>query len=144
MKDVPLTAVVTGIPSASNQTDSVPHITSVLQRSPNVATDGSVVGPLHSQLTEFSKAGKLGDSNSDRTHRRGDSSRNSLHGPANVRSANKFVGHGRGESNATDSLQGTDLRNNNMHDQPPEGTSQLQPAPVTDDMSASLDYESQV
>ncbi|KAK3140021.1 hypothetical protein QOZ80_5AG0394290 [Eleusine coracana subsp. coracana] len=141
MKDVPPTAVVAGIASASNQMDSMPHITSVLQRSPNVPTDGTVVGPFHSQLAEFSKAGKHGDSNNDRAHRRGDSSRNSLHGPAKVRSANKFAGHGRGESSTTDPV--TDSGKNNQHDQPSEGASQLQPVPVADDMTASLDYESQ-
>ncbi|GJN35221.1 hypothetical protein PR202_gb23970 [Eleusine coracana subsp. coracana] len=141
MKDVPPTAVVAGIGSTSNQMDSLPHITPVLQRSPNVPTDGTVVGPFHSQLAEFSKAGNHGDSNNDCAHRRGDSSRNSLHGPAKVRSANKFAGHGRGESSTTDPI--TDLGKNNQHDQPSEGASQPQPVLVADDMTASLDYESQ-
>jgi hypothetical protein len=136
-KGVRPTAVVAGVDSASNQTNSILH------RPPNVSTDRTVVGPLYSQLTEFSKAGKVGDSNNDRTHKRGDS-RTSLHDPAKVRSANKFASQGWGESSITDSLPVTDLRNNNQHDQPPEGASQLQPAVVTDAIPASLDYESQV
>ncbi|TVU49710.1 hypothetical protein EJB05_01036 [Eragrostis curvula] len=142
IKDVSSTAVDAGIASASDLTDSVTHVTSVLQRPPNVPADGTVVGPLHSQLSEFSKAGKLGDSVNDRVHRRGDSSRNSHHGPAKIKSANKFTGHGRGESSTNDSLPVIDVRNN-RHDPPQEGASQHQPVAVTDDMPASPDYESQ-
>jgi hypothetical protein len=143
-KDVRSTAVVSGVASVSDQRDSVPHIASVLQKPPNVHSDRTVVGLLHSQLSEFSQAGKLDDSNYDRPHKRGDSSRNSLHDLAKHRSANKFAGHGRGESSITDSLPVTDLRSNNQNDQSPADASQLQPLAVTDDMAASIDYESQV
>ena len=128
---------------ASDQVNSVTvsHISPVAKRQPNVPGEGKVVGPAHSQLTEFSKAGKLGDSINDRVHRRGDSSRNTHHAPKD-RSANKFGNHGQGES-STDSLP-ADMRNNIQHGQPPESASQLQPVTVPDDLAASLDYESQV
>ncbi|XP_062202612.1 protein MODIFIER OF SNC1 1-like isoform X2 [Phragmites australis] len=142
IKDVSST-VIAGIVSASDQVASVSHISPVLQRLPNVPTDGTIVGPSHSQLAEFSKTGKLGNSINDHAHRRDDSSRNNHHGPAKDRSPNKFAGHGRGESSTTDSLPVVDLRNNSQHGQPPDTASQLQPVTVTDDIPASLDYESQ-
>jgi hypothetical protein len=127
---------------ASDQVNSVSHISPVVKRQPNVPSEGTVVGPAHSQLTEFSKAGKLGDSINDRVHRRGDASRNTHHAPKD-RPANKFGSHGHGESSTTDPLP-ADLRNNIQHGQPPESASQLQPVTVPDDLAASLDYESQV
>ncbi|XP_062204057.1 protein MODIFIER OF SNC1 1-like [Phragmites australis] len=142
MKDVSSTAVIAGIASASDQKASVSQISPVLQGQPNVPTYGPVVGPSHSQLTELSKGGKIGDSIDACVHRRGDSSRNSHHGSSKDRSDNKFAGHGRGESYATDSLPVVDLRNS-QHEQPPESASQLPPVTVTDDMPATPDYESQ-
>jgi len=133
--DISSTAVITG------QVNSVSHISPVVKRQPNVPGEGTVVGPAHSQLTEFSKAGKVGDSINDRVHRRGDSSRNTHHAPKD-RPANKFVSHGQGESSTTDSLP-ADLRNNVQHGQPPEIASQLHPVTVLDDLAASIDYESQ-
>jgi hypothetical protein len=106
-----------------------------------VPIEGTILGPAHSQLTEFSKAEKLGDPINDHVHRRGDSSRNSYHGPSKDRPARS---HGPGESSTTNSLPVADLRNNIQHGQQPESASQLQPVTVPDDMPASLDYESQV
>ncbi|RLM97706.1 protein MODIFIER OF SNC1 1 [Panicum miliaceum] len=139
--DISSTAVITGMGCASDQVNSVSHISPVVKRQPNVPSEGTVVGPAHSQLTEFSKAGKLGDSINDRVHRRGDASRNTHHAPKD-RPANKFGSHGHGESSTTDPLP-ADLRNNIQHGQPPESASQLQPVTVPDDLAASLDYESQ-
>ncbi|KAL6589631.1 hypothetical protein ACP70R_050281 [Stipagrostis hirtigluma subsp. patula] len=139
--DVSSTAVIAGADSTSNQVASVSHISPELRRQPNVPTDGTVVGPSYSQLTEFGKVAKCGDSVNDRVHRRGDSSRNSHHGPGKDRSANK-LGPGQGESYTSDSLPAVNLRNG-QHDQLSENASQLPPVTVTDDMTASLDYESQ-
>ncbi|KAJ1265895.1 hypothetical protein BS78_08G108600 [Paspalum vaginatum] len=136
-------AVITGIACASDQPASVTHISPVVQRLPNVPIEGTVVGPAHSQINEFSKAAKPGDSINDRVHRRGDSSRNSHHGPPKDRPANKFAGHGREESPITDSLLVADIRNNIQHGLQPESASQLQPLSVPDDMPASVEYESQ-
>ncbi|TKW28717.1 hypothetical protein SEVIR_3G347000v4 [Setaria viridis] len=140
--DISSTAVITGA-CTSDRVTSVSHISPVVQRLPNVPSEGAVVGPAHSQLTEFSKAGKLGDSINDRAHRRGDSLRNSHHGPSKDRLAIKLASHGRGESSTADSLPVADLRNNIQHGQPAESASQLQPVILPDDMPASLDYESQ-
>ncbi|CAL5093008.1 unnamed protein product [Urochloa decumbens] len=137
--DISSATVITGACAS----DQVISISPVVQRLPNVPCEGTVVGPAHSQLTEFSKAGKLGDSINDRVHRRSDSSRNSHHGPSRDRVANKSVSHGQGESSTADSLPVADLRNNIQHDQPAESASYLQPVTVPDDMPASLDYESQ-
>ncbi|KXG23720.1 protein MODIFIER OF SNC1 1 [Sorghum bicolor] len=127
----------------SDQPVAVSRISPVVQRLPNVPIEGTILGPAHSQLTEFSKADKLGDPINDHVHRRGDSSRNSYHGPSKDRPANKFGSHGRGESSTTTSLPVADLRNTIQHGQQPESASQLQPVTVPDDMPASLDYESQ-
>ncbi|KAF8776613.1 hypothetical protein HU200_003336 [Digitaria exilis] len=126
------TAVTTGVARASDQ----------VQRLPNVPSEGTVVGPAHSPLTEVGQAGRLSDSINDRVHRRGDS-RNSHHGPSKDRPANRFANHGRGESSTNDSLPVADIRNNIQHGQPPESASQLQPVIVPDDMLDSVDYESQ-
>ncbi|ONM01252.1 protein MODIFIER OF SNC1 1 isoform X1 [Zea mays] len=128
---------VMGMACKSDPAVSVSCVSPAVQRLPNVPIKGTILGPAHPQLTEFSKAEKLGDSISDHVHRKSDSSRNSYHGPSKDRPANKFGSHGRGESSTTD------LRNNIDHGQQPEIASQLQPAIVPDDMPASLDYESQ-
>ncbi|OEL30586.1 Protein MODIFIER OF SNC1 1 [Dichanthelium oligosanthes] len=140
--DISSAAVITGM-ACADQGISVSHISPVVKRLPNVPSEGTVVGPAHSHLTEFGKAGKLGDSINDRVHRSGgDSSRNSHHAPKD-RPANKFASHGQEESSKTDSLPAADLRDNIQHGQPPESVSQLQPVNVPDDMAFSLDYESQ-
>ncbi|XP_008674347.1 protein MODIFIER OF SNC1 1 [Zea mays] len=127
----------------SDQAVSVSHISAVVQRRPNVTIEGTILGPAHSHLTEFSKAEKLGDSINNHLHRRVDSSRNSYHGPCKDRPANKFGSCGRGESYITNSLPVADLGNDIHHGQQPQIASQLQPVIVPDDMPASLDYESQ-
>ncbi|CAN6329455.1 unnamed protein product [Urochloa humidicola] len=137
--DISSATVITGA-CASDQVIS--HIPPVVHRLPNVPSEGTVVGPAHLQLNEFSKAGKLGDSINDHAHRRGDSSRNGHHGPSKDRIANK-LSHGQGESSTADSLPVADLRNNIQHGQPAASASHLQPVTVPDDMLASLDYESQ-
>uniref|UniRef100_A0A0D9Y0H2 BAT2 N-terminal domain-containing protein n=1 Tax=Leersia perrieri TaxID=77586 RepID=A0A0D9Y0H2_9ORYZ len=100
------------------------------QKLPNVPADGVVVEPSESESTEIIKAGKLGESTRDRTHRRGDSSRSSHHGPTKDRLTNNSAGEGLRENSATD-------------DQPPEDALKLAPVLVTDDMPTSLDFESQ-
>uniref|UniRef100_A0A0E0MNP2 BAT2 N-terminal domain-containing protein n=1 Tax=Oryza punctata TaxID=4537 RepID=A0A0E0MNP2_ORYPU len=112
------------------------------QKLPNVPADGVILEPSQSELTEIIKAGKLGESTRDRTHRRGDSSRSSHHGPAKDRLVNNSAGEGLRENSATDSSPIVGLRNS-QHDQPPEDTLKLEPVMVTDDMQSSLDFESQ-
>ncbi|KAG8093100.1 hypothetical protein GUJ93_ZPchr0012g20796 [Zizania palustris] len=109
------------------------------QKLPNLPSDSMVVEPSQSQITEITKARKLDESTRDQTHRRGDSSRNIHHIPAKDRSANNLAGQGPRENSATDSSLIVGLRNS-QHDQSPEDALQLT---ATDDMSDSLDFESQ-
>ncbi|KAF0887586.1 hypothetical protein E2562_002305 [Oryza meyeriana var. granulata] len=112
------------------------------QKLPNVPADGVVVEPSLSELSEIIKTGKLGESTRDRTHRRGDSSRSSHHGPAKDRLDNNSAGEGLRENSVADSSPIVGLRNS-QHEQPPEDALKLAPVMVTDDMPASLDFESQ-
>ncbi|KAG8048997.1 hypothetical protein GUJ93_ZPchr0009g1590 [Zizania palustris] len=112
------------------------------QKLRNLPADVAVVEQSHSQITEIIKAGKLDESSCDRTHRRGDSSRNIHHVPAKDRSANNLAGQGLRDNSATDSSPIIGL-SNNQHDQPPRDSLQLPPVTVTDDMPDSLDFESQ-
>lgn len=138
--DISSAAVVTGFACASDQSVSV---SPVVQRLLNVPIEDTIVGPAHSQITEFNKAGKPSGSINDLVHRRGDASRNSHHGPPKDRPSNKFAGHGQEEGLITDSLLVPDIRNNVQHGQQTESASQLQPPIVPDDMPPSLEYESQ-
>ncbi|XP_047047095.1 protein MODIFIER OF SNC1 1 [Lolium rigidum] len=142
VKGVSSTPVITGFASASSQAACVSPISPVVQKLSTEPSDGAVVGPLHSHVAEASKAGKLVGSTHDRTRRRGDSSRNSHHGPAKDMPTNNSAVHGRGENSTTESSSVVQLRNI-QHDQPPEHASQLPPVTITDDMPASPDYEFQ-
>ncbi|XP_006664111.1 protein MODIFIER OF SNC1 1 [Oryza brachyantha] len=108
----------------------------------NVPAGGMAVELSHSELTETTKAGNPGESTRDRPHRRGDSSRSSHHGPVKDRIANNSAGQGLRENSGTDSSPIISLRNS-QHDQPPDDALKLEPVMVTDDMPASLDFESQ-
>jgi hypothetical protein len=143
VKGVSSTPVITGFASASSQAACVSPISPVVQKLSTEPSDGAVVGPQHSHVAEASKAGKLVGSTHDRTRRRGDSSRNSHHGPAKDMPTNNSAVHGRGENSTTESSSVVQLRNI-QHDQPPEHASQLPPVTITDDMPASPDYEFQV
>ncbi|CAM0949603.1 unnamed protein product [Alopecurus aequalis] len=142
IKDVSSTPVITDFASGSGQAACVSPISPVVQKLPTEPSDGAVVGPLHSNFAEASKARKLGGSTHDRTRRRVDSSRNSHHGPAKDMPPNNSAGHGRGEKSTTESSSVVQLRTI-QHDQPPEHASQMPPVAVTDDMPDSPDYEFQ-
>uniref|UniRef100_A0ACD5XHJ4 Uncharacterized protein n=1 Tax=Avena sativa TaxID=4498 RepID=A0ACD5XHJ4_AVESA len=139
IKGVSSTPVNTSFASASGQAACVSPVAQKLSTEPS---DGAVVGPIHSHFADASKAEKVAGSTHDRTRRRGDSSRNSHHGPAKDMPTTNSAGHGRGENSITESSSVVQLRNI-QHDQPPEHASQLPPVTITDDMPASSDYEFQ-